>query len=73
VGCAGKAASFAPPPKDDLETFLSDPFHNCSLRAYVEVWEETDQWPPDSEEVRKRAYLYYEQLKKEEANGNQPA
>jgi hypothetical protein len=43
-----------------LEEFLSDLFHSCALRAYVDVMQETGQDPPDSETTRKRAYSYYE-------------
>lgn len=48
-----------------LDLFLSDPFHGCAMRAFVELWQETGQFPPNSEETRKRAYKYYE----EEKNG----
>lgn len=47
----------------DLEQFLSDPFHGCALRAFVEVSRKTGQFPPDSEEVRKLATEYYEREK----------
>jgi hypothetical protein len=40
---------------------LDDLFHGCAFRAYLEVWRETGQFPPDSEATRKRAYRYYEE------------
>jgi hypothetical protein len=45
-----------------------DLFHNCALVAYVTVWRETGQFPPDSETVRKLAYRFYEDEKKREAD-----
>ena len=38
-----------------------DLFSNCALIAYVEISQETQSFPPDSELVRIRAYRYYEQ------------
>ena len=35
-------------------------FHGCALKAYLEVWAETRQFPPDSEATRRRAYELYE-------------
>jgi hypothetical protein len=40
---------------------LDDLFHGCALRAYLEVWAETRQFPPDRELTRWRAYRYYEE------------
>jgi hypothetical protein len=37
-----------------------DPFHFAALRAYMEIWAQTRQFPPDSEAVRRRAYQLYE-------------
>ena len=39
---------------------LDDLFHGCALRAYLEVWAQTRQFPPDSEATRRRAYELYE-------------
>ena len=39
---------------------LDDLFHHAALKSYYEVMMETNQYPPDSETVRKRAYEYYE-------------
>ncbi len=39
---------------------LDDLFHACSFTAYVTVARACGGWP-DSEEVRKLAYSYYEQ------------
>lgn len=35
-------------------------FACCALTAWVEIAEETGQWPPDSELTRQRAYQLYE-------------
>ena len=43
------------------EDFFKNPFHGHALRAFVEIWAETKQYPPDSEAVKKRAYRYYEE------------
>lgn len=45
----------------DLDELLTEPFHGCALRAYLEVWAETGQFPPESEATRQRAYRYYEE------------
>jgi hypothetical protein len=45
---------------DDI---LGDLFHGCALWAWMEVAEETGQWPPDSEATRRRAYDLYEREK----------
>jgi hypothetical protein len=42
---------------DDI---LSDTFHFCALRAYLEIWAVTRQFPPDSEATRRRTYELYE-------------
>jgi hypothetical protein len=42
---------------DDI---LDDLFHGCALRAYLEVWAETKEFPPDSGMTRRRAYALYE-------------
>jgi hypothetical protein len=39
---------------------LDDLFHGCALDAYLEVWQETGAFPPDSERVRRLAYRLYE-------------
>jgi len=43
---------------DDI---LDSCFHGCAWRAYLEVWQATGQFPPDSEATRRRAYQLYEQ------------
>jgi hypothetical protein len=53
-------AEAAPDPLDDL-------FHHCALRAWAEIYEETRQWPPDSEQTRRRAYDLYETEKRKES------
>jgi hypothetical protein len=37
-----------------------DLFHSCALWAWMEIYWETGQWPPDSELTRQRAYELYE-------------
>jgi len=44
-----------------INDVLTDPFHFCALRAYLEVATETGQRPPDSETTRLRAYQLYEE------------
>ncbi len=51
---------------DDI---LDDLFHHCALWAWMEVYEETGQWPPDSELTRRRAYRLYEQALAEKNGG----
>jgi hypothetical protein len=43
---------------DDI---LDDVFHGCAFQAYLEVWRETGQFPPDSEATRRLAYQLYEE------------
>ncbi len=51
---------------DELHDFISDLFHNCALTAFVEVWRETGQFPPDSRMTMHRANrLYEEELAKQ--------
>jgi hypothetical protein len=40
---------------------LENLFHFCALRAYLEVYAETRQFPPDSEATRRLAYQVYEE------------
>ncbi len=42
------------------DSILDDVFHGCALTAYLEVWRQTGQFPPDSETTR-RAYQLYEE------------
>jgi hypothetical protein len=44
---------------DDLAEFLRG-FHSVALAAYVLTAAETNQWPPDSETTRLKAYDLYE-------------
>jgi hypothetical protein len=37
-----------------------DMFHGCAWAAYLEVWHQTGQFPPDLEATRRRAYQLYE-------------
>jgi hypothetical protein len=43
---------------DDILDHL---FHGCALAAYVEIWQQSGQFPPDSEATRRLAYRYYEE------------
>jgi|SRR5579884_2047540 len=45
----------------DDDDVLDSVFHGCALKAYLEVWARTRQFPPDSETTRRLAYQYYEQ------------
>jgi hypothetical protein len=42
------------------DSILEDLFHSCALTAYMEVWQRTRQFPPDSELTRRLAYQFYE-------------
>jgi hypothetical protein len=48
------------------DNILDDLFHSCALAAWLEIWRETGQWPPDSELTRRRAYDLFEAAKKDE-------
>jgi hypothetical protein len=37
-----------------------DLFHGCALAAFLEIWAQTRQFPPDSEATRRLAYRLYE-------------
>ena len=43
------------------DDFWDNPFHACAWAAYLEVWHQTGQFPPDSEATRRRAYQLYEE------------
>jgi hypothetical protein len=51
---------------------LDSIFHGCALKAYLEVWAETRQFPPDSEATRIRAYQLYEEALAEKNRRKQP-
>lgn len=55
---------------DDI---LDQLFHGCALRAYLEVYAATKQFPPDSEATRRLAYRYYEQEIAKKNRRKQPA
>ena len=55
---------------DDI---LDSLFHRFALRAYLEIWHASKQFPPDSEATRRLAYKYYEQELAEENRRKQPA
>lgn len=48
-----------------LDEFLDDIFHSCALRAYVDVATEMQTSKPHSSIVKRRAYQYYEEHKRE--------
>jgi hypothetical protein len=54
---------------DDI---LDQLFHGCALRAYLEVWARTRQFPPDSEATRIRANQLYEEALAEKNRHKQP-
>ncbi len=54
---------------DDI---LDDLFHFCALRAYLEVYAQTRQFPPDSEATRQLAYRLYEDALAEKNRRKQP-
>jgi hypothetical protein len=43
------------------DDFWDNLFHACAWDAYLEVWHQTGQFPPDSETTRRRAYQLYEE------------
>ena len=51
---------------------LDDLFHFCALRAYMEVWAQTGQFPPDSGATRLRAYRLYEEALAEKSGRPPP-
>ncbi len=51
---------------DDI---LDSPFHGSALRAFLDVWQATGQFPPDSEATRRLAYQLYEQALAEKNAG----
>jgi hypothetical protein len=55
--------------EDDL---WDDLFHGAAWSAYLQVWHETGQFPPDSEATRRRAYRLYEEALAEK-NGHRQA
>lgn len=46
---------------DDLDEILDSLFHGAAVAAYVDQMIEEQQWPPDSEKTRQRAYRMYEE------------
>jgi hypothetical protein len=56
---------------DDI---LDDLFHGCALQAYLEIWVQTQQFPPNQEATRRRAYqLYEEALAEKDGRPHRPA
>ena len=56
----------------DGEDVLDSVFHWAALRAYLEVYAATKQYPPDSEATRIRAYQLYEEALAEKNRQKQP-
>lgn len=54
---------------DDI---LDQLFHFCALKAYIEIYTLTKQFPPDSQTTRRLAYRYYEQELAEKNRRKQP-
>jgi hypothetical protein len=46
------------------QDILDDLFHSCALTGWLQIAQETGQWPPDSELTRRRAYELYEAEKR---------
>ena len=42
---------------------MSDIFHSCALRAFIDEAVIAQNWP-DSDKVQRRAYRYYEEAKR---------
>lgn len=51
------------------DSILDDLFHFSALRAYMEIWAQTRQFPPDLETTRRRAYRPYEEALAEKNRG----
>lgn len=51
-----------------INEFLDDIFHSCALAAFVDIAQETKTNTPDKEVVRKLAYKYYEDYRRELKN-----
>jgi hypothetical protein len=43
------------------DEFWNNLFYGCAVAAYVEIWRQTGQFPPDSEATRQLAFRYYEE------------
>jgi len=54
------------------DSILDDLFHFCALRAYLEIYAQSRQFPPDSEATRIRAYQLYEDALAEKNGGKRP-
>jgi len=55
-----------------IDSILDSLFHGCALRAYLETYARTKQFPPDSETTRQRAYQLYEEALAEKNRRKQP-
>jgi hypothetical protein len=56
----------------DGEDILDCLFHGCAWLAYLEVYAQTKQYPPDSETTRRLAYHYYEEALAEKNRSKEP-
>jgi hypothetical protein len=57
-------------PNDDI--WEDNSFHFCALRAYLEIYALTKEFPPDSEATRRLAYRYYEEALAEKNRNRRP-
>jgi hypothetical protein len=53
------------------DSVFDDLFHGCAVAAYLEVWQQSGQFPPDQEATRVLAYRLYEEALAEK-NGRNP-
>jgi hypothetical protein len=54
------------------DSILDDLLHGCAPTAYLQVWCQTRQFPPDSETTRRLAYQLYEEALAEKNRAKQP-
>lgn len=59
-------------PSRMTDDVLDSLFHGCALKAYLEIYAQTRQFPPDSEATRQRAFRLYEEALAEKNRHKQP-
>jgi hypothetical protein len=59
-------------PNRMTDDVLDSLFHDCALRAYMEIYAQTRQFPPDSETTRQRAFRLYEEALAEKNRHKHP-
>jgi hypothetical protein len=45
----------------ETSDILDDLFHGVAWHAFLEIWQESGQFPPDCETTRRRAFQLYEE------------